>query len=601
MVAAAALASLLAAAAPAAAATDAVCQQEALEEDAGLREIAGRRVGWQAAPRAVDPVAIRILALNDFHGQLEPGRRVGNRPVGSAGVLAAWLEGARAGREDRTYLVHAGDHVGASPPASALLQDEPSIAFLNLFANDRCRTLDLEPGRAAQELDGSSDVTDPWLHPLCNLVGTVGNHEFDEGRTELLRLLAGGNHASGPFLDDPWRGARFPTLAANVEDLATGRPVLPPYAIRRLGGVPVGFIGLVLKETPTIVTPSGVAGLRFLDEAETANRYARELVARGVRAIVVLIHQGGTQASYQGPTEAGRTLGADFAELVSRLDGEIDVVISGHRHAFSNALAPNAAGRPVLVTQAFSSGTAFGQVDLEIDRASRDVVAKSASIVTTWADVSPGTTPEPGALALQDSAMERVAPLVERVVGRTREAIGRTADADGEQPLGLLIADAQRAAMGADVAFMNPGGVRADLDAGDVTWGELFAVQPFGNSMVRMTLTGEQLRALLARQFEVGRVLQPSGLRWTYRGAGAARTVVDVTLEDGSPLLPEGRYAVAVNSFLADGGDGFTLLAGVTGRAGGPVDLDALEAYVAARSAVAPVEAPATDRVTRVP
>jgi 5'-nucleotidase len=571
---------------------------------AELREAAHRRVEWRRHHGGHHPehVTVQILAINDFHGQLETGKRVSGRPVGGAGVLAAWLEAARAGREDTTYVVHDGDLVGASPPASALLQDEPTISLFDLFGNEHCRPLGAHAAAKVRAGETARWIIERWLEPRCNLVAALGNHELDEGRRELLRLLAGGDHARGPFLEAPWRGARYPTLAANVVDEATGRPFLPPFVVRTLGGVPVGFIGVILKDTPTIVTASATAGLRFLDEVETVNRYARELVAHGVRAIVVLLHQGGTQTSYTGATDGGRAaVSADVAELVSRLDGEVDVVVSGHRHGFTNALVPNAGGAPVLVTQAFSAGTAFADIELTLDPRTRDVEAKSASIVTTWGDVAPGSAPDPQAQALVDRAVARVAPLVQRVVGRTAAPIGRAADGDGELPLGLLIADAQRAALGADVAFMNPGGVRADLDAGDVTWGELFAVQPFANGTVRMTLTGDQLRAVLAQQFVVDRVLQPAGLRWTYRGSGASRTVVEVTRDDGTPIDPAGRYAVAVNSFLADGGDGFTVLRQGTDRVTGPVDLDALEAWVTARSAQAPIVAPATDRITRVP
>lgn len=595
-------ATLLAASAPALSGAADLGHPQDLDGDVPeLRELASRRVEWRAArpPNGPKPdvVKLQVLSLNDFHGQLESGKRVGKRLVGGAGVLAAWLEAARAGREEETYVVHAGDHVGASPPASALLQDEPSVSLFNLFGNEFCRSLGRDEAARVRAGVSTPQVFERWLQPRCNLVATLGNHELDEGRAELLRLIAGGDHPLGPFLEHPWTGARYPTLAANVVDAATGEPILPPYAVRRLAGVPVGFIGVVLKETPTIVMASSVAGLEFLDEAETVNRYARELVAQGVRAIIVLAHQGGYQPSYQGPTDPARPADAEVAALVERLDGEVDVVIGAHRHSFTNALVQNAAGAPVLVTQAFSSGTAFGDIELEVDRHSRDVVAKSASIVTTWADVDP----DPRAQAIQDAAVARAAPLVDRVVGRTAEAIVRRADADGEMPLGLLIADAQRAALGAQIAFMNPGGVRADVDAGDVTWGELFAVQPFANGTVRMTLTGEQLRRLLAQQFTANRILQPSGIRWTYASDGAARTIVDVALEDGSPVLADATYTVAVNSYLAEGGDGFGVLLEGTSRVAGPVDLDALEAYVSAQSAIAPLAAPATVRVTLVP
>ncbi|MGC4068478.1 MAG: metallophosphoesterase [Polyangiaceae bacterium] len=376
-------------------------------ESDGLREDAWQLVRWSSPHRSRDTVHVKVLGINDFHGQISTGRRVSNRPVGGAAILAAYLAAAQRGLEDRTILVHAGDHVGASPPASALLQDEPSIQFLNLLANDNCRYEKL------------SD-------PECNVVGTLGNHEFDEGRSELLRLIRGGNHGSGPFLESPWRGARFPYVSSNVVEATSGRPLFPPYVVKQVGGVRVGFIGVVLKETPRIVTASGIVGLRFLDEAESINRQAKGLTRQGVHSIVVLIHQGGTQRSYVGPTatfDAATSGGAAalpsgaITEIVAKLDASVDVVVSGHSHQFTNALIKNRAGSDVLVTQAFSSGTAFGDIDLEIERATGKVVSKMARIVTTWADEGPGLSPDPRVSQVVAQAERRVAPLVERVVG----------------------------------------------------------------------------------------------------------------------------------------------------------------------------------------
>lgn len=542
-------------------------QEQGEEEDhPEIRAFAERPVRWRA-PRGSDPAAwldVRILAINDFHGQLSEGRRVGNRPVGGAAVLAAYLKAAQEGREDRTILVHAGDHVGASPPASALLQDEPSISFFNRLGDGHC-------------------TYQAPLDPRCNLVGTPGNHEFDEGVEEMFRLLLGGNHPSGPFLEDPYRGARFPYVSANVVDAATGRPLLPPYVIKKIKGMPIAFIGAVLKETPTIVTPTGVAGLSFLDEAEAINRYIPELAERHVRAVVVLIHQGGRQSIYPGPTRPEGEVGGRIAEIVSRLDDEVDLVVSGHAHSFTNALLMNSNGKEILVTQAFSAGTAYGEIDLSIDRATRDVVAKSASIVTTYGDAGPGLSPDPIAAELVAAAEEKVAPLVNRVIGESAVDLLKRQNPAGESALGNLIADAQRGAMGSDFAFMNPGGIRADLPAGPVTWGELFTVQPFGNSLVRMTLTGQQIYDLLNQQWlnqPFPRILQISGLTYTWdNNLPVGDRIVEVRKE-GAPIDRAAPYTVTVNSFLAAGGDNFTVLTEGTDPVGGPIDLDALIGYI---------------------
>lgn len=546
------------------------CSDDEASDSPELRHAASQRIGVRE--RSFVPgranVRVQLLGFNDFHGQLSADRRVSNRPVGGAAVLASYLAAEQAAFDGQSFIVHAGDHVGASPAASALLQDEPSIQFLNLVGNKHC-------GQTHPE------------HPLCNVIGTLGNHEFDEGVDELLRLINGGNHSTGPFLESPYRGAAFPYVCANVVDAATRRPILPPYVIRRFDGVAVGFVGAVLKETPTIVTPTGVAGVSFLDEAEAINAQVAELRKRKVEAIVVLIHQGGPQTSYVGPTNPGAAgpSGA-IASIVSRLDSAVDVVVSGHAHSFTNAFMSNSAGKQILVTQAFSASTAYGDIELTIDPYTRDVVERSAAIVTTFADVGAGLTPNSKVAALVLAAETRVAPLVNQVIGTAAADITRTQNAAGESALGDLIADAQRADTGTDFAFMNPGGIRADIIAGEVTWGELFTVQPFGNSLVRMTLTGSQIRAVLEQQW-VGqpfpRVMQISGLGYTWNpSAPAGSRIIEVHRADGTALVPSASYSITCNNFMAAGGDNFTVFTAGADRVGGAVDLDALIDFIEA-------------------
>lgn len=554
------------------------------QDSAELRAQAATRLSWRDS-RAANPeswIRFKLLGFNDFHGQLE-GRSLAGRPVGGAAVLAAYLKAESTESANGALIIHAGDHVGATPPASALLQDEPSIRFLNLLANEHCR----------------QDRPD---HPLCNVVGTLGNHEFDEGVSELRRLLRGGNHASGPFLQDPYPGVRVPYVSANVVDAATGAPILPPYVIKRVRGEPVAVIGAVLKETPTIVTPAGVAGVRFLDEADAINRYIPELKRQNVRAIVVTIHQGARQNSYNGPTlPAVAAPPGATADIVRRLDDEVDVVISGHAHGFTNALLPNANGKQILLTQAFSAGTAYADIDLAIDPASRDVVEKSAAVITTWADAGPGLQPDPAVTQLVAGAVERVAPLVTRVIGTAATSITRAETPAGESALGNLIADAQRASVGADVAFMNPGGIRDDVAADQVTWGELFAVQPFGNDVIALTLTGAQVRQVLEQQWQQtpARILKTSGLRYTWDAARPVGTrVVEILDDDGALLDPAATYRVAANSFIAGGGDNFSVFTQGTERVVGPVDLEALVTYI--RGLPQPFSAAVEGRIQRV-
>jgi len=533
---------------------------------------------------------VKLLGFNDFHGQLSTGKLVSSRPVGSAGVLTSYLKAAQAGIENQTIIVHAGDHVGASPAASALLQDEPSIQWLNMLANSSCSYADK-------------------LNPACNVVGTLGNHEFDEGKTELLRLLNGGNHLSGPFLEDPYKGARVPYISANVVDEVTNRPILPPYVIKQVQGVKIAFVGAVLEATPTIVTPTGVAGLKFLDEADAANSYVPEIKALGVKTIVLLIHQGTSQSSYTTATNTNLTnsaiSGSDILDVVSRLDSEFDVVVSGHSHSFTNLLVTNNLGKKILLTQAFSASTAYDDIDLTIDPVTKDVVTKSARIVTTFADVAPGNAPDPAAAALTAAAEAKVAPLTTQVVGFATKSYTRDGGSTGESSLGDIIADSQNVAEGTQFAFMNPGGIRADLvvptGGANITWNDLFTIQPFGNTLVKMNLTGAQIKAVLEQQWTASttRILQISGFGYTFSAsAPIGSRIVEIHDAAGTPLDPAAVYSITCNNFLATGGDGFTAFVAGANPIGGPVDLDALIEYTEHNN---PLPVPVMGRIVKQP
>lgn len=523
-----------------------------------------------ATSAAVDAahVRVKLLGLNDFHGQLSP-RLIDGRPVGGAAVLASHLKAAASGFSGHTFIVHAGDQVGASPANSALLQDEPAIAFLNELGDRSCSYF-------------------PAANTDCNVIGTLGNHEFDEGQEELLRLLQGGNHARGPFLEPSWRGARYGHVSANVVGAATGTPLFSPYTLRHVDGVTIAFIGAVLQATPSIVTPTGVQALEFLDEADAINRAVAELKSKGVRAFVVLIHQGAEQPSYEGPTDpkAPEPTG-ELIQVIRRLDDDIDVVVSGHSHHFTNALVPNSNGKPILVSEGFSAGRAFHDIALRIDRASGDVVEKSARIVTAFADAGPGLSPDPAVASLVARADAHVAPMVHRVVAQAAIDITRAPNAAGESALGGLIADAQRLAVDADFAVINPGGIRSDLRAGAVTWGNLFTAQPFGNTLVTVTLSGQQLYDLLNEQWGPlqplgGRVLQISGFSYVWDSArpeGRER-VVEIRQANGTPIDRDESYRIAANQFLVAGGDSFKVLHAGTRPTLGPVDLDALSQHL---------------------
>ncbi|SFA40172.1 5'-nucleotidase [Parageobacillus thermantarcticus] len=477
-------------------------------------------------------IDVQLLGINDFHGQLDVTRNVGGKAVGRADYLAAYLK-QREAENKNTLLVHAGDAVGASSPVSALLQDEPTIEFLNKLGFD---------------------------------VGTLGNHEFDEGVDEMLRLIYGGIHLTTGY----FRGADFPYVSANVVDKKTGKPLLPPYVIKRVNGMPIGFIGVVLSDTPSIVDASGVAGVSFTDEAKAINEAAKQLKRRGVRAIVVLAHNPGVS------NKDGSNANGEVVDIAKKVDDEVDVIFAGHNHAYLNAEVDGK-----LLVQSYSYGTAFSDVDVKIDPRTKDIVAKKAEIVTTYQD---GIKPDAEIAKLIGKYEEKVAPIVNQVVGTAQTTITSKQNASGESALGNLIADAQRSALKTDFAFMNPGGIRADIEQGEVTWGELYNVQPFGNQLVKMTLTGGQIRKLLNQQWQPNqtRMLQISGLTYTWDASKPiGDKVVDIYLPNGAKLDPNAEYTVAVNSFLADGGDHFTVLTEGKNREAGPVDLDALiAAYI---------------------
>jgi 5'-nucleotidase len=548
-------------------------------------------VEW-SAPNATGAgtVHLQLLGFNDFHGNLQIPVGGSSRPVGGAAALAAYLKAAEREMPDRTLILHAGDQLGASPPATRLLRNEPGIEFLNLLANRHCRYGDATRAVPARE----------WRHHpnRCNVVGTLGNHEFDAGIDEIHRLLEGGNSADGPFLENPFRGSRVPYVCSNVRDRRSGQLLLPAYTVVSLGGIPVGVIGAVLRETPSIVPAWAVRDVEFLDEAQSINQAAAELEAQGIHTLIVIIHQGLTPVV----TDSGYDFRGPLRELIARLDPDIDVVISGHTHNFTNALLPSRDGTPVLVTQAYSYGVAFARIDLTVDPRTREVVAKSARIVPTWADVSPGLEGDTQARKLTDASQALVAARVSRVVGVLQQPMRRAVSAAGESALGDLVADAQRAATHADIALMNPGGLRSDLSAGPVTFGDVLTVHPFANHLVTLEMTGQQLLAVLEQQWPregsaAPRILKTSGLRYSWDATRPVGEHVRAACDaSAAPIDAQHRYRVTVNDFLAAGGDDFSALVSVGPGEVGPLDSEALDAYLHLHNPAAPPEQPRLSR-----
>ena len=559
------------------------------------------------APASVD---IKIVAFNDLHGNLEPPKLSisapasggGNVsvPAGGAAYMATAIASLRS-KNPNTAVVSAGDMIGASPLVSALFLDEPMIDVVN-----------------AMKIDFNA----------------VGNHEFDKGQTELLRMQNGGcakNTARDPCqVNKAFSGATFGFLAANVVK-SDGKTLFPATGTKTFtqdgAVVKVAFIGMTLKGTPAIVTPSGIAGLAFKDEADTANALIGPLKAQGVDAIVVVVHEGGTTTvGYNDKSCAG--LSGDILPILNKLDPAVDVVISGHTHrAYICDYAKTNPAKPFLLTSAGQYGTLLTDIDLTINMRTRKVTTKSANNVivqgeafTSGSTTVALTTQYPSfaknaeIATLIDQYAAVAAPLTQRVVGRLSGPITRTQAPSRESPLGNLIADAQLDAThapdkgGAQIAFMNAGGVRADLTPsadGSVTYGQLFTTQPFGNSLVVKTMTGAQIKALLEQQFNSGsntvsspRVLLGSrGFSYGYDLSKPAGSRISNVALNGTAISDSASYRVAMNSFLATGGDNFTVFNQGTNALGGAQDVDALETYIADNS---PVEAPVTNRIANL-
>ena len=520
------------------------------------------------APTATGPVKVRVLAINDFHGNLRPapggiriqdaanpGKTV-NVAAGGAEHLATVVADLRKANPNHVFVA-AGDLIGATPLLSALFRDEPTIESLGLMG-----------------LEFSS----------------VGNHEFDKGAAELLRIQRGGcdpkEGCKGPT---PFKGASFQYLAASTVDTKTGLTLLPAYKVKTFEGVPVAFIGLTLKGTPGIVVPAGVAGLEFRDEADTVNELVPKLQAQGIEAIVVLIHEGGVTT---GDYNDCPGISGPIVNIVKRLDKAVDLVVTGHTHRAYNCRID---GR--LVTSGDKYGTVVTAIDIVLDPKTRDVtsaVADNVIVRTSFAK-------DPRQTALIEQYERLVVPLAKRVAGRIAAPLPRETNPAGESPLGQVIADAQLAATqdaGAQVAFMNPGGIRAALPMpadGQVRYEDLFSVQPFYNNLVTMTLSGAQLQQLLEQQWKGqgagGRLLHVSrGFSYSWDAARplGERVVPGSVRLNGQPLAPDASVRVTVNAFMAGGGDSFVVLKEGKDQRTGMMDVDALELFVKSNPTLAP-------------
>ncbi|GAA2142319.1 bifunctional metallophosphatase/5'-nucleotidase [Glycomyces algeriensis] len=537
-------------------------------------------------------IDMQLLAINDFHGHVEassgdtyPVDGV-NVPAGGAEYLAAHLEQAREGERYST-TVAAGDLIGASPFMSAIFDDEPTIESLNAMGVE---------------------------------VSSVGNHEFDAGFDELNRIIEG---------DEDFEGADFPYLGANVVDEATGKTVLDPYWVKDFGrGVKVGFIGMTLEGTGDIVSKSGIEGLEFRDEVETANKYAKELKRKGVNSIVVLLHEGGvpvaedTGHDCESLDGSGVGMSGPIVDIAETMTPLVDILVTGHTHQEYVCSVPDPAGNPRMVTSASSYGRVFTQIDATYDRRTKDIVRSSVTgsntVVTRDVDLDAFESDD-----AQSDIIAEYGPAAEeaggRLVGYIAEDITRGKTRAEEFPLGSLIADAQlwntagADTGGAEIALLNPGGVRDDLLVdegvkGEVSYREVFDVQPFNNYVVTLDMTGAQLLKALQQQLPIpgGRsttlqlqVSEGFTYTWDKTKTGPDQIVAGSLTLNGEPIVADQTYRVTTNSFLAEGGDSFTAFTEGANTLFGELDVDAFEDYIAEfGTAGAPLQAPELGRVT---
>jgi 5'-nucleotidase len=540
-------------------------------------------------------VQLQLLAFNDYHGHVLPNDAGGVEgvPAGGGEYLSTKLKQLRAGNK-YSLTVAAGDLIGGSPAFSGLFHDEPSVESLNAMGL---------------------------------VVSSVGNHEFDEGVTELLRMQNGGCHPVDGcyFPDAPFAGANFQWLAANVVNEATGETPLPPYWIRKFESIKVGFIGMTLEATDTLVAASGIQGWDFRDEAETANALVPILKAQKVDAIVVLLHEGGSQTPPPGDFNACVGISGPIVEINNALDPAIDVLITGHTHLPYNCRINDSAGNPRIVTSAYSFGRIVSEVQLVMDKRTNDV-RRDLSTATNHLVDRAALTPDPAITAVIEKWTPLFGDAASTPVGTITSSINRGANGEDdrtiESNLGNLIADAQlwsTSSNGAQIAFMNPGGVRANLTyasspAGEgdgvVTFAEAFAVQPFGNTLVTYTMTGAQILSVLQQQCQPAGASRPflhlgvsEGFTYDLAKTITAGTCTSVSITNvelnGIPLDPAANYVVTVNNFLADGGDNFTTFGTVTTpRLDGGNDLQAFLNFLGAFSPVSP---PGRDRVNELP
>ncbi|MFD2044222.1 5'-nucleotidase C-terminal domain-containing protein [Ornithinibacillus salinisoli] len=457
--------------------------------------------GGEADPNIL---ALQLLSMNDLHGKIDQEYSLDPDGDGTFDMYGRMDYTASAIKErelenPNTLIVHAGDMIGGSSPVSGLLQDEPTVEIMEEIGFD---------------------------------VGTVGNHEFDEGLDELLRMVNGGEHPDGAGTED-YDGMNFPVLCANCVYEDTGETFLPPYHVEEVDGVEVGFIGVNTQETVNMVMPSSLENVAFTDEVDAVNDAVDELTSQGIEAIIVLAHIPANQSGI-GATGAA-------ADLAMEVNDSVDVIFAAHNHQVVDGVVDNK-----LIVQASEYGKAFADVDLEIDRTTGDIVSKEAEVV--FVKQSDYTPDETVAETLSYYA-EAIAPIVNEVVGYNAQELTGSYTNDADHGLGNLIADGMNWAMDSDFAMMNGGGIRDILLEGPITWGELYNIQPFGNTLMTVEITGADLYPILNEQLSsYGSDYSIAGFHYTFNPE--LQEVVDITFPDGTPIDEDAVYTLTVNNYM---------------------------------------------------
>ncbi|TYR79754.1 bifunctional metallophosphatase/5'-nucleotidase [Priestia megaterium] len=454
-------------------------------------------------------IQVQLLGMNDLHGQLDKYQNVLGFKAGGAEYLAAYIKKYKQ-ENDHTLVVHAGDMVGGSPPISSLFQDEPTIEFLNLLNVD---------------------------------IGTPGNHEFDRGVTEMKRLIQGGFHEkTGSF-----KGSHTTYTSANIIDRQTGNFIFPPYAIKRINGIDIGFIGVVTTETNDFVLPENRKEVKVTDEVKAINQAVAILKEKGIKSIVILAHVS-AESNLKGlnPEE-------ELVKMAPQIDDEVDIIFGGHSHKYANAVVDDK-----LIVQSYSYGKAFSQVNLSIDPETQEIVKKKAKIIPTFHHQ---IKPDQETITFLNKYKDKMGSYANDVIGEVPHAITRKKNEEGESPLAQMVAETIREQMNTEIAFVHHGGIRASLNKGNVTMEDLYTAFPFEHRVVKLQLTGKQIKDALEQQWIEDREnrLQMAGVTVVYNvEAPVGSRILSVKDQNGNELESSKEYTVSVSDYLAAGGDGFT-------------------------------------------